>query len=149
MPRRRLAALIGVILAIAACAATQRAPSSIAAIDHVIVIYQENWSFDSLLGKFPGANGIANASPTSIAQTDKDGKPYATLPPSIDTRQPPPVPDARIPAVCRSRRSTSRRTCHRTHEAAIRSIAPISSSTRSTAGAWTGSSRGPTSADSS
>ena len=98
MPRRRLAVLIVVILAFAACTVTPRAPSWMASIDHVIVIYQENWSFDALLGKFPGANGIANASPTSLAQTDRDGKPYATLPRSIDTRQQPPVPDARIPA---------------------------------------------------
>jgi phospholipase C len=25
-------------------------------IQHVIVIYQENWSFDGLYGKFPGAD---------------------------------------------------------------------------------------------
>src|SRR5438034_187967 len=30
-------------------------------INHVIVVYQENWSFDGLYGNFPGANGIANA----------------------------------------------------------------------------------------
>ena len=30
-------------------------------INHVIVIYYENWSFDGL---FPGANGIANAGAT-------------------------------------------------------------------------------------
>jgi phospholipase C len=30
-------------------------------IDHIVVIYQENWSFDSLFGLFPGADGIANA----------------------------------------------------------------------------------------
>ncbi len=35
-------------------------------IDHVVVIYQENWSFDAQYGKFPGANGIANA--TSATQ---------------------------------------------------------------------------------
>src|SRR5690242_10964783 len=29
-------------------------------IGHVIVIYQENWSFDSLYGLFPGADGLAN-----------------------------------------------------------------------------------------
>ena len=29
-------------------------------INHFVVIYQENWSFDSLYGNFPGANGIAN-----------------------------------------------------------------------------------------
>src|SRR5260221_12166908 len=31
-------------------------------IDHIIVIYQENWSFDSLYGLFPDAVGLANAS---------------------------------------------------------------------------------------
>src|SRR5437667_438202 len=30
-------------------------------IDHLVVIYQENWAFDSLFGTFPGANGLANA----------------------------------------------------------------------------------------
>jgi acid phosphatase len=35
-------------------------------INHIVVIYQENWSFDSQYGKFPGANGIANA--TSATQ---------------------------------------------------------------------------------
>ena len=87
----RSRAALAVILTIAACVTAPRTPSPIAGIDHVIVIYQENWSFDGLFGKFPGANGIANASAASIAQTDKDGKPYATLPPSIDTRQQPPV----------------------------------------------------------
>src|SRR5262249_26234564 len=29
-------------------------------IGHIIVIYQENWSFDSLYGLFPGADGLAN-----------------------------------------------------------------------------------------
>ena len=97
MPRRRLAVLIAVILAVAACAATPRAPSSMGSIDYVIVIYQENWSFDALFGKFPGANGIANASPASLAQTGKDGKPYTTLPPSIDNWKNPPVVETRIP----------------------------------------------------
>ena len=29
-------------------------------INHIIVIYQENWSFDSLYGQFPGVNGLQN-----------------------------------------------------------------------------------------
>ena len=40
-------------------------------IDHIIVIYQENWSFDALYGSFPGANGIANASAVSLQQLDR------------------------------------------------------------------------------
>lgn len=73
------------------------ASSPLDRINHVVVIYQENWSFDSLYGTFPGANGLANAGDTS-KQTDRDGRPYATLPPSIDNRRRPPVVDRRIPA---------------------------------------------------
>ncbi|HLH55243.1 MAG TPA: alkaline phosphatase family protein, partial [Verrucomicrobiae bacterium] len=40
-------------------------------IDHFIVVYQENWSFDALYGSFPGANGLANASPASLNQIDR------------------------------------------------------------------------------
>src|SRR5579872_880560 len=32
-------------------------------IEHVIVIYQENWSFDGLYAKFPGANGAKETTP--------------------------------------------------------------------------------------
>ena len=90
-------AAVGVLLVLAACASTARSPAALTAIDHVIVIYQENWSFDGLFGKFPGANGLANATPASIAQTDRGGRPYDVLPPSIDTRPPTPVVDTRIP----------------------------------------------------
>ena len=39
-------------------------------IKHIIVIYQENWSFDSLYGQFPGANGLQSAFDT-LSQYDK------------------------------------------------------------------------------
>jgi phospholipase C len=48
-------------------------------IDHFVVIYQENWSFDALYGSFPGANGISNASATSLSQLDRlTGNPYTS-----------------------------------------------------------------------
>jgi phospholipase C len=48
-------------------------------IDHFVVIYQENWSFDALYGNFPGANGTANASTTSLTQLDRvTGLPLST-----------------------------------------------------------------------
>jgi len=68
----------------------------LAGIDHIVVIYLENWSFDALFGHFPGANGLANAGAAAI-QVDKEGKPYAALPPVIDTGLTPPAPDARFP----------------------------------------------------
>jgi len=93
-PLARLSVLALAVLA-ASCAGLAPVPSRLAGIDHVVVIYQENWSFDGLYGKFPGANGIANAGDT-VKQTDVHGQPYATLPPSIDNwrRQ----PERRIPA---------------------------------------------------
>src|SRR3954452_3564210 len=66
-------------------------------INHIIVIYQENWSFDGLYGNFPGANGLSNAG-DKATQVDKNGQPYATLPQPIDTTQRPPVADPRFPA---------------------------------------------------
>lgn len=52
-------------------------------IKYLIIIYQENWSFDSLYGQFPGVNGIANASIQSLEQVDAKGIPYTKLPPCI------------------------------------------------------------------
>jgi acid phosphatase len=46
-------------------------------IKHIVVIYQENWSFDSLYGLFPGANGIAQSSPQSLNQTDRFDQPLS------------------------------------------------------------------------
>ena len=65
-------------------------------IQHVIAIYQENWSFDGLYGKFPGADGLASAG-ERIRQMKKDGTPYLTLPQPLDTSKKPPIPDSRFP----------------------------------------------------
>lgn len=89
---RRTAALL-VALLCAACASTPPGPQGIEKIDHVVVLFQENWSFDGLFGKFPGANGLANAS-NALPQSDKSGHVYAVLPPSIG---PDGKPDPRIP----------------------------------------------------
>ena len=67
-------------------------------IGHVVVIYEENRSFDNLLGLFPGADGVAQASDVAKTQVDAEGKPYATLPPIMDTNMRPPVVDMRFPA---------------------------------------------------
>jgi phospholipase C len=65
-------------------------------IDHVIVIYLENRSFDNLYGLFPGADGLANAAEVP-PQTDLNGTEYATLPQPVDTYQQPATPDPRFP----------------------------------------------------
>jgi len=48
-------------------------------VEHIIVIYLENHSFDNLFGFFPNADGIAAAGATEI-QFDPDGHPYPFLP---------------------------------------------------------------------
>jgi len=71
-------------------------------INHVVVIYQENWSFDSLYGRFPGANGIDSAG-AAARQVDKDGNLYTTLPQPLNTTFSPAIPDSR--PTCRTRPS--------------------------------------------
>ena len=48
-------------------------------LQHVVVIYLENHSFDNLYGSFPGADGLANAG-AAATQTDGTGTPFTTLP---------------------------------------------------------------------
>ncbi|MBB5437566.1 phospholipase C [Pedobacter sp. AK017] len=50
-------------------------------VQHVVVIYMENHSFDNLYGQFPGAEGLEQANQENITQLNADGQPYHTLPP--------------------------------------------------------------------
>lgn len=61
-------------------------------IEHIVVIYAENRSFDHLYGLFPHANGIANASPETSTQVDIDGTPLLKLPPVWQERTAKPDP---------------------------------------------------------
>jgi len=82
-PIRALAALG----ALAACASTDRHAQSspvdatLAKIQHIVVIYAENRSFDNLYGLFPGADGIAQAPAQALTQRDLDGSVMPVLPP--------------------------------------------------------------------
>src|SRR6266446_2356324 len=91
------------ILAAAACSpATTKATSSapnLDSIQHVVVVSLENWSFDSLYGNFPGADGLSGAS--RVTQVDNNGVPYPTLPQPLNSNNeakpasgaaPPPAP---------------------------------------------------------
>jgi phospholipase C len=97
----RTARLLALALATAGVLLTARPacaqmPIGLNRLQHIVVIYLENRSFDNLYGLFPGANGIANAG-AAAQQVDHDGTPFATLPPVIDTRLRPPAPDTRFP----------------------------------------------------
>jgi phospholipase C len=84
-------------MAPAATSAPAATASGLNKLNHVVVILQENWSFDSLYGEFPGANGIPEDAPP-IQQLDKQNQPYATLPQPKDTNQKPIAADTRFPA---------------------------------------------------
>lgn len=66
-------------------------PGPVAQLDHFIIIFQENWSFDGLYGLVDGADGIRQAIATgATAQTDRLGRPLTALPtPSTN----PPIPE--------------------------------------------------------
>ena len=59
LARVSLAIIAPLFLVVAASSGfAQSALSQLRAkVNHIIVIYQENWSFDSLYGHFPGATG--------------------------------------------------------------------------------------------
>src|SRR5947207_15778858 len=61
-----------------------RGTDRLARIEHIVVIYAENRSFDHLYGFFPGADGIAQATAEQKTQLDHDGRPLAQLPPVYD-----------------------------------------------------------------
>src|SRR6266404_1806961 len=94
-----------VLLAISLCLTSAHAfgqesesDSKLRHIKHIVVIYQENWSFDSLYGLFPGANGLAQSSPKSLNQTDRfdqplsaqTGQPFSLVSGSLNLTTPPP-----------------------------------------------------------
>ena len=71
------------VTAIAACSrdapAGAKRSQDLEKLDHIVVIYLENHSFDNLYGEFPGANGLSNAG-DHARQVDRGGHPYRVLP---------------------------------------------------------------------
>src|SRR5882757_9547684 len=72
--------LIALFIAIRAFNQQDAFDRGIDKINHVVVIYLENHSFDNLYGQFPGADG-SNGTDSSIVQLGPDNKPYRFLPP--------------------------------------------------------------------
>ncbi|PWB82771.1 MAG: acid phosphatase [Methylocystaceae bacterium] len=83
----------------APCAArAQEAANPFAKIEHIVVIFTENRSFDNVFGLFPGADGLALGA-DRFAQVDFDGRPLPRLPrvrfeKHIDERFPEALPNA-------------------------------------------------------
>src|ERR1700692_4935295 len=60
------------------------------AINHIVVIYEENHSFDNLYGGWEGVNGRTNA--TNSTQISQAGTPYACLRQNDVNLTSPPLP---------------------------------------------------------
>jgi phospholipase C len=67
--------------------------ASLSDVQHIVVIYQENWSFDSLYGKFPGANGYGPK--IDVPQNAWNGPPLQSAPQPLNSNG---NPDKRFPA---------------------------------------------------
>jgi phospholipase C len=87
------------VAAVAGCATVPPAQETssrdaVARINHVVVIYLENRSFDNLYGEFPGADGIVGLAPERYRQVDSTGAPYTVLPQAPDAQLPANLPNA-------------------------------------------------------
>lgn len=63
----------------AAPAAPNEADGKLQKINHFVIIYQENNSFDTLYGGWEGVNGLAAADPARQAQKNQAGQPFGCL----------------------------------------------------------------------
>ena len=91
--RRFLVGLKTLILTLLllSCSAATAQPNDVP-IEHIIVFYQENHTFDNLYGYFPDANGLDGPG-AKVQQVNKEDKPYRTLPQPLNHGS----PDKRFP----------------------------------------------------
>lgn len=87
MSLQRICFIFLIVLGIVGCGTSKKAQHQevlfdvgIRQINHLVVVYMENHSFDNLYGEFKGANGIKNARKGNFIQVDKEGNPYKYLP---------------------------------------------------------------------
>ncbi len=75
-----LAALaVSAVAAASGGAGKDRGSQRLSRIDHIVVIYQENHSFDNLYGGWENVNGLANAKPANTIQLSQLGVPFTCL----------------------------------------------------------------------
>ena len=95
----RLAGVVGAATLIAAtlssgsATAHDRDRNPIRKIDHIVVIYQENHSFDNLYGRWEHVNGLRNADAAHTVQVNAAGVPLTCLPQNdVNLTSPTPLP---------------------------------------------------------
>src|SRR6266702_525754 len=73
------AAAIALAAIVSSAAAGSRGDDQLTKINHVVVIYEENHSFDNLYGGWEGVNGRASADAAHTLQIGQGGVPYTCL----------------------------------------------------------------------
>jgi phospholipase C len=99
---RRLAALFVVAAAVLGVTAASGSAgrkhdhhghhSSLSKVNHIVVVYEENHSFDNLYGGWEGVNGRANAPAAHTVQLNQQGTPYTCLAQNDVNLSSPPLP---------------------------------------------------------
>ncbi|HEY2218716.1 MAG TPA: alkaline phosphatase family protein [Gaiellaceae bacterium] len=79
LPGLVLLAAVATVIGSAAGANPRSDAAHLAQIDHIVVIYEENHSFDNLFGGWEGVNGLANADAAHTTQVSQAGLPYTCL----------------------------------------------------------------------
>src|SRR3954451_17218574 len=72
-------AAIALVISVVATTVSSGATSPLGKINHFVVIYEENHSFDNLYGGWEGVNGLTQADAAHMTQVDQSGAPYACL----------------------------------------------------------------------
>ena len=71
--------LVAASMALVPAAAAASNDKKLDKINHIVVVYEENHSFDNLFGGWEGVNGLANADAAHTVQVDQNGAPYSCL----------------------------------------------------------------------
>jgi acid phosphatase len=83
MVRRVLVLTLLILVALAMMpvggAAASGGGGRLSRINHIVVVYQENHSFDNLYGRWEGVNGLRNAPRARTIQVNQAGTPYQCL----------------------------------------------------------------------
>ena len=83
MRRLRFALVAAAALTLAAVAVSAagagRGDDQLGKINHIVVIYQENHSFDNLYGRWEGVHGLRHAPRARTVQVNQAGTPYQCL----------------------------------------------------------------------
>ena len=74
-----LAATLALGITVVAASVSSGATSPLAKVKHIVVIYEENHSFDNLYGGWEGVNGLDKAPPAKTTQVNQGGTPYTCL----------------------------------------------------------------------